>query len=104
MPRLRTVSIIPGIENIDPLRTETRSGSPGSPRARFIFFSRDASCLSTSPSSAAGTLPVAMYARHASVVIVNPGGTGSPRFVISARFAPFPPRRYFISLLPSSKS
>jgi hypothetical protein len=41
---------------------------------------------------------------HASVVIVKPGGTGRPRFVISARFAPFPPRRNFWSLLPSSNA
>ena len=30
-PRLRTVSIIPGIENLAPERTETRSGFFGSP-------------------------------------------------------------------------
>src|SRR5690606_23999270 len=44
------------------------------------------------------------YARHASVVIVKPGGTGSPRLVISARFAPLPPRRSLRSLFPSVKS
>ena len=43
-------------------------------------------------------------ARQASVVIVNPGGTGRPMFVISARLAPLPPRRSFMSLLPSEKS
>src|SRR5690554_2671024 len=42
-----------------------------------------------------------MYARHASVVIVNPGGTGRAIFVISARFAPVPPSRSFWSLSPS---
>src|SRR5689334_12914258 len=36
--------------------------------------------------------------------MVNPGGTGSPRLVISARFAPLPPSRSFWSLLPSLKS
>ena len=35
------------------------------------------------------------------IVIVNPCGTGRPRFVISARFAPFPPSRPRISLDPS---
>src|SRR6266516_1866261 len=45
-----------------------------------------------------------MYALHASVVIVNPGGTGRPRFVISARLAPLQPSRNFWSLLPSSKA
>src|SRR5437763_15513082 len=36
--------------------------------------------------------------------MMNPGGTGSPRLVISARFAPLPPSRSFMSLLPSAKS
>jgi hypothetical protein len=36
-----------------------------------------------------------MYALQASVEIVNPGGTGNPRFVISARFAPLPPSKNF---------
>ena len=37
-----------------------------------------------------------------SVVRVNPGGTGNPMEAISARFAPFPPRRFFISARPSA--
>src|SRR6266508_1884377 len=36
--------------------------------------------------------------------MVKPGGTGRPRFVISARLAPLPPRRYFCSFAPSSKA
>src|SRR6185437_2804727 len=36
--------------------------------------------------------------------MTNPGGTGRPRLVISARFAPLPPRRSFMSRLPSLKS
>ena len=40
----------------------------------------------------------AMYALHASVEIVKPGGTGNPMIVISARLAPLPPSRYFCSL------
>ena len=47
-------------------------------------------------------LPPAMYALQASVVIVKPGGVGSPAIVISARPAPFPPRRSFIPPLPSA--
>src|SRR5690625_5172145 len=35
--------------------------------------------------------------------MVNPGGTGSPSFLISARLAPLPPRRSLCSLLPSLK-
>jgi hypothetical protein len=40
---------------------------------------------------------------HKEQAIVNPGGTGTPRFVISARFAPLPPRTAFISLVPSAR-
>ena len=32
---------------------------------------------------------------------MKPGGTGMPRLVISARFAPLPPRSSFWSLFPS---
>ena len=38
------------------------------------------------------------------MVIVNPGGTGKPRFVISARLAPLPPSRAFWLLSPSVNS
>ena len=31
--------------------------------------------------------------------IVNPGGTGRPNFPISARFAPFPPKKFFGCLI-----
>src|SRR4051812_35597483 len=34
--------------------------------------------------------------------MVKPGGTGTPRLVISARFAPFPPSSIFMSLVPSA--
>ncbi len=37
-----------------------------------------------------------------SVVIVNPGGTGRPRLLISARFAPLPPSRFFMEASPSA--
>src|ERR1700759_2499901 len=36
--------------------------------------------------------------------MVNPGGTGRPRLVISARLAPLPPSRSLRSLWPSVKS
>src|SRR5262245_11399202 len=39
---------------------------------------------------------------HTSVEIVNPGGTGSPAFVISARPEPLPPSRSFMLRLPSA--
>ena len=47
------------------------------------------------------TLP-RMYSRQASVWMVNPGGTGRPALVISARPAPLPPRMSFILPLPSA--
>src|SRR6266850_130518 len=39
---------------------------------------------------------------HTSVEIVNPGGTGRPAFVISARPEPLPPSRSFMFRLPSA--
>src|SRR5438132_12165717 len=39
---------------------------------------------------------------HASHAIVKPAGTGTPRFVISARFAPLPPSTSFMSPVPSA--
>src|ERR1035438_9933757 len=44
-----------------------------------------------------------MYSRQASVWMVNPGGTGKPAFVISARPAPLPPRTSFMRPLPSAE-
>ena len=38
------------------------------------------------------------------MVTVNPGGTGRPMRVISARFAPLPPSRSAIAARPSAKS
>ena len=85
------MSIIPGIETAAPERTETSSGSEGSPKRLPARSSSRAMCASTSPQSCSGTSPVVMYARHASVVTVNPAGTGTPSAVISARPIPLPP-------------
>ncbi len=99
------MSIIPGIENGAPERTDTSSGSTASPSRLSIFCSSWSRAAATSSMSPAGSVsPAAMYALHASVEIVNPGGTGSPRFVISARLAPLPPSRYFCSFEPSSNA
>ena len=43
-------------------------------------------------------------ARHASVLTMNPGGTGRPIPAISARFAPLPPSRSLRSLFPSANA
>ena len=86
------MSIIPGIEIFAPERTETSSGSDGSPKRFPDFSSSAAMCSPTSSSSPSGTcLSAPMYARHASVVIVKPAGTGTPSAVISASPTPLPP-------------
>src|SRR5581483_1647767 len=86
------VSIIPGIEVAAPERTETSKGSSGSPKRLPVCSSSRAMCFATS-SSSPSTLPSeAMKARHASVVIVKPAGTGIPSCVISASPIPLPPR------------
>ena len=53
-PRLSTVSIIPGIENLAPERTDTNSGLVASPSLRAIFFSNVAMWAAISLSSDAG--------------------------------------------------
>src|SRR3990170_5557151 len=101
-PRFRTVSIIPGIENFAPERTETRSGRAGSPSFLPVLASIAATPSSTCFHRPGGNRPLRLNALHAFVVIVNPGGTGRPRRVISASPAPLPPRRSRIDALPSS--
>ena len=96
---------MPGIENAAPERTDTSSGSASSPSFLPLSPSSAARAAATSSISPSGMVfPAAMYALQASVAMVKPGGTGSPRLVISARFAPLPPRRYFWSRLPSRKA
>ena len=86
------MSIIPGIETAAPERTETSSGSSMSPKRLPVFSSSAPRWRSISSSSPSGSaLPFDMYARQASVVIVNPAGTGTPICVISARPIPLPP-------------
>ena len=105
IPRFRIVSIIPGIESLAPERTETKSGFSLSPNFLPVCFSTSAKAAFTSSITPSGILlPELIYSMQVSVVIVKPGGTGSPAFVISARFAPFPPSKLRISALPSLKS
>jgi len=92
---------MPGIENFAPLRTETRSGLAGSPNFRPTAASIAANASAICFFNPGGNFPFAAYALQALVVIVKPGGTGKPRRVISARPAPFPPRRSCIPAFPS---
>ena len=55
-PRLRIVSIIPGIETAAPERTETSSGSSGSPNRFPAFDSSEAMCSAISASRPVGQL------------------------------------------------
>src|SRR6266566_2878784 len=103
-PRLRTVSIMPGIENLAPDRTLTRSGLCESPKPLPVCRSRLLSAVSACSHMPGGNFPLlARYARQASVVMVNPGGTGIPARVISAAPAPLPPSRSRIFADPSLK-
>ena len=98
---------MPGIDSRAPERTETSSGSSGSPSCLPAVDSNRASASSTCLSSPSGSSrPAFMYVTQASVVIVKPAGTRSaPKIrVISATFAPLPPRRSRISRDPSAKS
>ena len=99
------MSIIPGIETAAPERTETRSGSVGSPKRLPVVSSSLATASATWPESPSGTEPPRrMYSRHASVVTVKPAGTGSPIAVISASPTPLPPRSSRPRPPPSEKS
>src|SRR5881397_442761 len=77
-PRIRTVSIIPGIESFAPERTETSSGIAESPNFRPPVTSTAERPSSTCFHIPGGKRPVRVYALQALVVIVKPGGTGRP--------------------------
>ena len=93
IPTFKTVSIIPGIENFAPDRTDTKSGFSGFPNSFPSAASRFFSAESISIWSPLGIEPELKNSLQACVVIVNPGGTGNPIRTISARFAPLPPNK-----------
>ncbi len=102
-PIFKTVSIIPGIDIRAPLRQETNSGFSGSPN--FIPMTRSVlrRAFSTCSSICGGNFILfSKKSVQQSVVIVNPAGTGRPRLHISARLAPLPPSKFFISERPSA--
>ena len=75
-----------------------------SPNLDFINASTLAMAFTTSSFSNSTTLsrPNVLYSVQTSVVIVNPGGTGIPIKFISARLAPLPPNKFFMSAFPSA--
>src|SRR3712207_2135236 len=97
---------MPGIDSRAPLRTETSSGSSGSPSFLPAWSSSADSASASWSSRPSGKRPSPMYATHASVVMVKPAGTlSAPRTrVISATLAPLPPSRSRMSFEPSAKS
>ena len=97
------MSIMPGMDAAAPDRTDTSSGLAPAPNVLPVRASSLAMFFSTSSSSPAGHFPpLRSYSAQASVVIVKPGGTGSPSELISARLAPLPPSSSFIAALPSA--
>ena len=92
-PRLRTVSIMPGMEKGAPLRTETSRGSLGSPSFLPMRSSRSMRYFSISSTAPSGkVLLLEEYSTQVWQEMVKPGGTGRPMFAISARLAPLPPK------------
>ena len=97
------VSIIPGIENLAPERTDTSSGFSADPSSPPVSLSSRRRCVSISFSTDVGTRrPRVLNNVQTPVETVKPGGTGSPAFVISARPAPLPPSRSRIERSPSA--
>ena len=97
------VSIMPGIENLAPERTETSSGLVWEPSSWPLAASRHFTARSTWRSMAGPSrLPFSKKCRHADVARVKPGGTGSRALVISANPAPLPPSSSFLSPRPSA--
>ena len=92
-PEIENGVHLPGIDARAPERIETRRGLSASPKRISISCSTFARAVSTSAFTSAGSFPPRrLNSAHTSVEIVKPGGTGIPSDVISARFAPLPPR------------
>ncbi len=106
MPRLRIVSIIPGIECTAPERTDTSSGRSAAPSTRPVRSSSRRQALLDRSARAPRATPRRrrIASTHACVVTVKPSGTGTPIRFISATLAPLPPSSGFIVALPSDRS
>ena len=97
------VFIMPGMENLAPERTLTRSGSDGTPSFLPISFS---SLATASMNLIIDFLRhfVAVFKEEVTDLGRNgePGGTGTPALLISARPAPLPPSTSFMVPSPSA--
>ncbi len=94
---------MPGIDTAAPDRTLNSSGLSAEPKLLPVSCSTAAMPARASSHSDSGQLsPCSKKCSQAAVVMVKPGGTGSPRLVISARPAPFPPRTAFMVRSPSA--
>src|SRR4051794_356936 len=92
MPRLRTVSIIPGMLTAAPERTETSSGRSPSPKLRPSACSRPATPARTDcQASSSSSPPAAWKRRHSSIGRHSAGGTGGPGLSIRAMLRPLLP-------------
>ena len=94
-------SIIPGIEILPPDLTDSKRGFDFPSKLRPEYCTNLFTASLISPSSESGNSLCSIKWLQTSVVIVKPGGTEIPRLLISARFAPFPPRRLIIEASPS---
>ena len=85
-----------------PDRTDNNKGFSGDPNSDFISSCTASIEWTISSHNGFGKAlfhdASLQYRSQHSVVIVNPGGTDSPKSDISLRFAPFPPKTRFASL------
>ena len=99
------VSIMPGMENTAPERTETSSGFSEPPSLRPVRSSSRARPALISSARPSGHSPSRfMVSTQAFVVTVKASGTGTPTRAISATPAPFPPSRLRMVASPSERS
>jgi hypothetical protein len=96
------VSIMPGIDARAPERTLTSSGSAASPKRLPSSLDRASAACTSARERAGYWRSCAIEVVQTSVLSVKPGGTGMPRRLISARFAPLPPSSALSPARPSA--
>src|SRR5271166_3819225 len=91
MPRLCTVSIMPGIDTGAPERTDTSSGFGPAPKRRPVRSSSQTTAAAISSSRPGGVAWPARNAAQARVVMTTAGGTFSPSACMRATDQALPP-------------